>query len=140
MVLLLIGLTVGRAVAAALLLRMGERRLMQISLTLSAALGAGLATAHTAIGIASFAVLLGLCLAPVFPASFAILIGKQPRARQVGVVLASSGLGAAALPWLMGVISTHTGSLQIALGVPVAAALVLLGLTFLEPADSVEVQ
>jgi FHS family glucose/mannose:H+ symporter-like MFS transporter len=41
-------------------------------------------------------------------------------------VLAVSGLGAAALPWLMGVVSTEAGSLQVALALPFAAALGLL--------------
>jgi fucose permease len=43
--------------------------------------------------------------------------------------LAVSGLGAAALPWLMGVVSTRTGSLQVALVLPLAAAVALLGMS-----------
>jgi FHS family glucose/mannose:H+ symporter-like MFS transporter len=45
----------------------------------------------------------------------------------------ASGLGAAALPSLIGAISTHTGSLRIALTVPVAAALAMLLMSFANP-------
>ena len=98
-------------------------------LALAVIFTAGLATAHSAMGIAAFAVLLGLSLAPFFPATFALLMAERPAARQAGIVLAVSGLGAAALPWLMGVVSTRTGSLQVALALPLAAAVVLLGMS-----------
>jgi fucose permease len=91
---------------------------------------AGLATAHSATGIAVFAVLLGFSLAPFFPSTFALLMAEKPVARQAGIVLAVSGLGAAALPWLMGVVSTRTGSLQVALALPLAAAILLLVMSF----------
>jgi fucose permease len=126
---LLVGLTAGRALAAWLLLRMREATLIRIALGLSAVLSALLATAHTGEAIAIFAVLLGLAIAPVFPAVFAILIGQHPRARQASAILAATALGAAALPYLMGVLSTRTGSLQLALAIPVAAALALLALS-----------
>jgi fucose permease len=87
-----------------------------------------LAAAHSAWTIGWFAVLLGLSLAPVFPATFALLMGERPTARQAGIVLAVSGLGAAALPWMMGAVSTGTGSLQVALVLPLAAAVALLGM------------
>jgi fucose permease len=83
--------------------------------------------------IAGFAVLLGLSLAPFFPATWALLMSESPTARQAGVVLAVSGLGAAALPWLMGVVSTRVGSLQVALALPFAAALGLLVMSWLRP-------
>jgi FHS family glucose/mannose:H+ symporter-like MFS transporter len=136
MVLFLCGLTAGRALAGAIMRRMREARLQRIALTLSAALGAALAAAHTAMAIAVFSVLLGICLAPVFPATFGLALAAKPSARQAGIVLAASGIGAAALPWLMGVVSTHTGSLQVALALPVAAALAMLLLSLLPPGTS----
>jgi FHS family glucose/mannose:H+ symporter-like MFS transporter len=131
MVLLLSGLTVGRALAAWLLLRMRDRTLVRIALALSAVLAATLATAHKTSVIAGFAVLLGITLAPVFPGTFAMLLAHRPPARKAGIVLAASGLGAAALPALMGIVSTHAGSLQLALAIPVAAAVLMLGLSVL---------
>lgn len=126
--LLWMALTVGRAGSSVVMLRVGEQAVQRISLVLAAVFTAGLAVAHTAVGIAGCAVLLGLSLAPFFPATFALLMAERPTARQAGVVLAVSGLGAAALPWLMGVVSTRAGSLQVALGLPLGAAVVLLGL------------
>jgi len=124
---------VGRAGAAAVMLRVGERTVQRWGLGLAAVFTAALAMAHSAVTIAAFAVLLGLSLAPFFPATFALLMAERPVARQAGIVLAVSGLGAAALPWLMGVVSTRTGSLQVALALPFAAALGLLALATFSP-------
>ena len=129
LVLLLCGLTAGRAISAALLLKMRDTTLQRLSLALAAVLAAALALAHQPSFIAIFAVLLGVCLAPIFPATFAILMARRPSASQAGIVIAASGIGAAILPALMGLISAHTGSLQLALTLPVAAALAMLTLT-----------
>ena len=126
-------LTAGRAGSSLLMLRLKESTLQRCSLILMAVFTAGLALAHGAAGIAVFTVLLGLSLAPFFPSTFSLLMGDRPSARQAGVVLAMSGLGAAILPPVMGVVSTRTGSLQIALAIPLAAAIVLLGMSFFPP-------
>ncbi len=135
--LLWMSLTLGRALASAIMLRVGEKTVQRWGLALAATFTAGLAGAHSAATIAAFAVLLGLSLAPFFPATWALLIAERPAARQAGIVLAVSGLGAAALPWLMGVVSTHTGSLQIALALPFAAAIALLGMSVFSPSNQV---
>jgi len=127
--LLWMALTAGRAGSSALMLRIGEKTMQRWGLALAVFFTFGLAMTHSAAWIAAFAVLLGLSLAPFFPATFALLMAEGPAARQAGIVLAVSGLGAAALPWLMGVVSTRTGSLQVALGLPLAAAVVLLGMS-----------
>jgi MFS transporter, FHS family, glucose/mannose:H+ symporter len=129
--LLWMSLTLGRAGSSAMMMMVGEKMAQRWSLVLAAIFTAGLATAHSAITIAGFAVLLGLSLSPFFPATFALLMAERPTARQAGIVLAVSGLGAAALPWLMGVVSTRTGSLQVALVLPFAAAVALLGMSLL---------
>ena len=131
--LLWMSLTAGRAGISAVMLRVGEKTVQRWGLVLSALFTAALAMAHTAVTIAGFAVLLGLSLAPFFPATWALLMADRPTARQAGIVLAVSGLGAAALPWLMGVVSTRAGSLQIALALPFAAALALLGMSLWTP-------
>ncbi len=132
-VLLLCGLTAGRAFAAWLLLRVDDRIVQRTALTGALLLSAGLARAHTAAAIASLAVLLGFSLAPIFPATFALVMERGPSAHQAGLILAASGIGAALLPWGMGVVSTRTGSLQVALALPVVAAAVLLALTLRPP-------
>lgn len=138
--LLWMSLTVGRVLAAVVLLRMGERVVQRWSLGLAAVFTAGLAVAHSAWTIGGFAVLLGLSLAPVFPTTWALLMGERPTARQAGIVLAVSGLGAAALPLLMGAVSTGTGSLQVALALPLAAALAMLAMTRRERGHGGEAQ
>ncbi len=134
--LLWMSLTVGRAGASAVMLRVGERTVQRWGLALAAVFTAALAMAHSAVTIAGFAVLLGLSLAPFFPATWALLMAERPTARQAGIVLAVSGLGAAALPWLMGVVSTRTGSLQVALALPFAAAVGLLVMSWFAPKSS----
>ena len=131
--LLWMSLTVGRAGASAVMLRVGEKTVQRWGLGLAAVFTAALAMAHSAVTIAAFAVLLGLSLAPFFPATWALLMAERPTARQAGIVLAVSGLGAAALPWMMGVVSTQTGSLQVALALPFAAAVGLLAMSWFSP-------
>jgi fucose permease len=131
--LLWMSLTVGRVGASAVMLRVGEKTVQRWGLGLAAIFTAALAMAHSAVTIAGFAVLLGLSLAPFFPATWALLMAERPTARQAGIVLAVSGLGAAALPWMMGVVSTGTQSLQVALALPFAAALGLLGMSLFVP-------
>jgi MFS transporter, FHS family, glucose/mannose:H+ symporter len=126
-------ITAGRAITSLLLLRLRESTLQRVSLILAAVFTASLAVAHGAWAIAACAVLIGLSLAPFFPTAFSILMGDRPSARQAGVVLAMSGVGASLLPSIMGVVSTHTGSLQVALAIPLFAAIVLLGMSFFPP-------
>jgi len=126
-------LTVGRALSSALMLRIGERPMQRAGLVMTAIFTVGLATSHGAITIAIYTILLGLSLAPFFPATFSILMGDKPSARQAGIVLCMSGLGAAFLPALMGVVSTHSGSLQLALVIPLIAAVVLLAMSLFPP-------
>ena len=134
--LLWLSLTVGRVGASAVMLRVGEKTVQRWGLGLAAIFTAGLAMAHSAVTIAGFAILLGLSLAPFFPATFALLMAERPTARQAGIVLAVSGLGAAVLPWMMGVVSTRAGSLQAALALPFAAALGLLAMSWFMPRTS----
>ena len=134
--LLWMSLTAGRAISAALLRRLRERLVWRVALVASVLLTAALAMAHSAVGIAAATILLGLSLSPWFPVTFSLLMGERPRARQAGLVIAVSGLGAAALSWLMGVISTRSGSLERALLVPFFAALILLGMSFARRRDT----
>ncbi len=126
LVLLLCGLTAGRYVASLLLKRIPEATLLRIALVLTIVTAAALAVARTAPLIAILAVAVGICLAPIFPAAFALYMAAQPTPRQAGLVLAASGLGAASIPWLMGVVSTHTHSLRLALTLPILTAIALL--------------
>ena len=78
--------------------RCTTRTLQRIGLVCSAALAAALATAHRASLIATLAVLLGIALAPIFPATFALLLAHRPPARTAGIILAASGIGGRRTP------------------------------------------
>lgn len=132
--LLWMSLTVGRALASAVMLRVGERKVQRWGLALTAAFTTALAFSHSSVLIAACSVMLGLSLAPFFPSTWALLMVERPTAREAGIVLAVSGLGAAALPWMMGVVSTGAGSLQVALALPLGAALALLVISAFSPA------
>ena len=128
-----IALTSGRAIASAALLRVAEKTLLRLTLLVAVLATTALALSHSAILIAICAAIIGLALAPWFPITFSLLVGHQPKPSQAGTVIAVSALGAALLPWLMGITSTHSGSLQVALTLPLAAGVALLVLSFLTP-------
>jgi FHS family glucose/mannose:H+ symporter-like MFS transporter len=129
-VLLWSALTAGRALSSAVLRVMREATLQRWGLGASTVLIALLATTNHGPLLSLYCVLLGLALAPFFPTTFALLIKRRPTAREAGFILAVSGLGAALFPWMMGAISTHSGSLRIAMVVPLMLAVGLLGLSF----------
>ena len=122
-------LTAGRVLASALMRRFPEALVQRLSLSLCFVLIAGLTATHTAATLSFACVLLGLALAPVFPSTFALLLHHDVQPRLAGILLAVSGLGAALFPWLMGVVSTHTGSLRLAMGVPALLIPLMLLLT-----------
>ena len=136
LVLLWSALTVGRAVSAAAMRWLSESVVQRLGLALSAALIAALTATRSGPLLSLDCLLLGLALAPFFPSTFALLMAHRPTAREAGFILAVSGLGAALFPWIMGVVSTHSGSLRIAMAVPFALALALLLLSML-PGDAV---
>ena len=134
--LLWMSLTLGRVGSAALLRRLRETLLWRSALSVTVLLSGILALAHTTGSIALVTILLGLSLSPWFPITFSLLMGERPRARQAGIVVAVSGLGAASLPWIMGILSTRTGSLQKALVIPFFAAVLLLGMSLVRRSPS----
>jgi fucose permease len=125
-VLLWAALTGGRALSSVAFRRTTEQVVQRGGLVLTSVMIAVLAWAHSAAGLSACCIVLGLALAPFFPATFGILMRLRPSARTAGFILAVSGLGAALFPWLMGVLSTHTGSLRTAMWVPWGLAVLLL--------------
>ncbi len=125
-VLLWSALTAGRAISSAALRVMREATLQRIGLGLSALLIAALVTTRHGPLLSLYCVLLGLSLAPFFPTTFALLMKQRPTSREAGFILAVSGLGAALFPWMMGFVSTRSGSLRTAMVVPMGLALLLL--------------
>jgi MFS transporter, FHS family, glucose/mannose:H+ symporter len=128
-VLLWASLTGGRALASIALRRASELAVQRAGLLLVSVVIAVLAWAHHGWMLSCCCMLLGLGVAPFFPATFALLMRKRPPARTAGFILAVSGLGAALFPWTMGVLSTQTGSLRVAMIVPWTLAVLLLVLS-----------
>ncbi len=131
-VLLWAALTAGRALSSGALRVMREATLQRWALGASAVLIGLLATTNHGPLLSLYCVLLGLSLAPFFPTTFALLMKRGPTAREAGFILAVSGLGAALFPWMMGAISTASGSLRVAMVVPLVLAVGLLGLSLVE--------
>jgi FHS family glucose/mannose:H+ symporter-like MFS transporter len=125
-VLLWSALTVGRALSSAALRVMRESTLQRAGLGFSAVMIGALVTTRHGPLLSLYCVLLGLSLAPFFPTTFALLMKRRPAVREAGLILAVSGLGAALFPWMMGFVSTQSGSLRIAMVVPMGLALALL--------------
>ena len=126
-------LTLGRALSSLALRRMRESTLQRGAMICSALLIPILANCSSAKSLSITCVLLGLSLSAFFPSTFALLLRRRPPARVAGFILAVSGLGAAALTWLMGIISTQAGSLRVAMAVPFLAAAGLLAASFWLP-------
>ena len=122
-------LTAGRGLASLIMRHWSESSVLRRSLAVCLLLIVLLATAQTAGVFSTACILLGLALAPVFPSTFALLLHGRPTPRTAGAVLAVSGLGAALFPWLMGLVSTSSGSLRVAMIVPALLIPVMLGLT-----------
>lgn len=125
-----LGLTAGRALAALLLRHVPERTLLIGSLAAASLLTAAVTQSHGGTAIVVLCALLGLSLAPWFPLVLSGMLGEGAAAGQVGTIIAVSGIGAATLPLMVGTVSRGTGSLRIALLVPLGGLLLLLGLAF----------
>lgn len=70
--------------------------------------------------------------APIYP----VIIARCLHLRGRSVVFVSAGVGSAALPWVIGTLSTHVGSLRWSLLVSTVAALLLFGALLREQAGA----
>ncbi|PYV62399.1 MAG: hypothetical protein DMG95_09695 [Acidobacteria bacterium] len=117
----------GRSLAPLALSRLRETFVAQTGLTLALLGGLALVSAHNLVVIVLGSFIAGLGLASIFPISVSLFPRwfQEPRAAS-GAVFASGNLGGAVLPWLVGVVSTHSGSLRLALFVPLASVTAML--------------
>ena len=129
-------LTSGRVLASAMMRRWTETAVQRTSLVLCLLLTLFLAVTSSAAVLSLLCILLGFALAPVFPSMFALLLRDIPTPRGAGPMLAITGLGAAFFPWIMGVVSTGSGTLRWAMGVPalLSFGLILLAKRTIPPA------
>ncbi len=123
-------LTLTRLLAPVLLRFVSEKVLLRAGLAGAAASLLLMLTATGTPAIAGCAALAGLSLSPWFPLVLSTFVSAGATASQAGKIIAVSGLGAAALPWLVGQVSAATSSLRLALLLPAAGVVVLLLLSF----------
>jgi fucose permease len=121
-------LLTGRALAPLLLTFYRETKVARMGLTLALLGGIGLVTARGLELVAVGSVFAGLGLASIYPISVSLLgrwFGKAVR-RASGAVFSGGNVGGAVLPWMVGAVSTYSGSLRLAFLVPLAGVLLLL--------------
>jgi FHS family glucose/mannose:H+ symporter-like MFS transporter len=116
-----ISLLAGRAISSWLLKLLPENTVL-LPATIAAMAGTLLLLSHRATTtVTAAAVIAGLGCGPVFPLLMSRLFARTGDSRHNGWVFAISGGGGAILPWLTGLVSTHSGSLRTAFLVPLTA-------------------
>ncbi len=124
------GLIAGRALVPLLPLRRLERTLLAGGLILAAAGICFLLQAKAFASVAVSVTASGLGLAAIYPILIASMVKAfGERSRRIGAIMfALAGLGAAVMPWFVGLTSTATGSLRAGLLVPLAGCLAMFAL------------
>jgi MFS transporter, FHS family, glucose/mannose:H+ symporter len=116
-----IALLCGRAIAPAVLRRISEEQLLNISL-----LGAFVALLFLIIDRSPLAMIFaatvsGLLLGPIYPLCLAKILALANDSPRTKWIFGISGFGGALLPWLTGKLSTYQGTLSVGLVIPLAA-------------------
>ena len=118
----------GRMLASWLLRHMRETTMACAGLTLASLGVVTLLAAHSMALIVLGAVLAGLGLASIYPINISLLphwFGEAATSVS-GVIFSISNLGGAALPWMVGALSTHFGSLRVGFLVPLLSSIIML--------------
>jgi fucose permease len=120
---------VGRLVAPGVLRRVDAESLAPWSLAAALA-GAALLIAGGGPGaMLAGSALSGLGFAPIFPLVVAVYADRTGGGSLSGLVFCAAGLGGAAIPPLVGLLSNATGSLRMALAAVLALIVAMIGLT-----------
>ncbi len=121
-------LLVGRLLAPLALKFHKETAIARIGLALALTGGLAIVAAHSMGLLIPGAVLAGLGLASIFPISVSLFPRwfAESTTTASSPVFASGNIGGAALPWLVGVVSTHTGSLRSGFIVPLVGVAAML--------------
>jgi fucose permease len=121
-------LLAGRISAPLALRFVPETTVASTGLTLAFLGGLALLGARGLSWIIPGSLLAGFGLASIFPISVSLFPRwfRESARSASGAVFASGNMGGAVLPWLVGVISTHFGSLRLGFFVPLAAVSIML--------------
>ena len=123
-------LMLGRWLAPLLLRVIAEILLVRAGLLLACAGMAGLVLSRGLAAVVVSAALAGLGLACVYPITISLLSREfGPASTRIGsVMFTMSNLGGGLLPWIVGVSSTHFGTLNAGLAVPLIGCAAMFGL------------
>ncbi|HEX4036516.1 MAG TPA: hypothetical protein VHX37_00540 [Acidobacteriaceae bacterium] len=125
----------GRGLTPLVLRRIPEKT-VEAAATLAALLGVLLLiAAHGRLMLITAAAWAGLALAPIYPLTISLFIGRAGETRNAGLVFAMAGFGGAVVPWLTGLVSSSAHSLRIGLLVALGAAIAMWMLTLGIPED-----
>jgi fucose permease len=124
------GILTGRALLPLVLYRWRERALLASGLIMAAVAICLLSRARTFASIAICVSAAGLGFAGIYPILVAWLVKAYgQRSRRIGAIMfALAGMGGATMPWLVGLMSTATGSLRTGLLLPLAGCAAMFGL------------
>ncbi|MCA1605085.1 MAG: MFS transporter, partial [Acidobacteria bacterium] len=122
------GLLVGRAAAPLVLRRVRETRMVLIGMVVAVGGLVVILLGTTIVPVLIGVGLTGLGLAPVFPTTIALFTERfgQDANRLTGTLFILAGLGAAVFPWLVGLASSHYGTLRAGLVVPLIGGSVMI--------------
>jgi len=116
-----VALLCGRMLVPAIVRWLSEVQLLTSSLTIAFIGTLLLLVSRAPLAIVFSAILAGLMLAPIFPLCLANVLALTHDSPQSKWIFVIAGLGGAALPWMTGELSVHSGSLRVGLLVPVFA-------------------
>jgi FHS family glucose/mannose:H+ symporter-like MFS transporter len=121
-------LLVGRLAAPLALREISDTTLACMGATLACVGGAALIAVHSLLSIAFCAALIGFGLSTLYPIAIGFLSASfgAVASRIGGTLFAIATLGGAVIPWLVGFVSTYSGSLRIALLVPLLGCLAIV--------------
>jgi fucose permease len=126
------GLLANRALAPVFLRRVSEIWLARMSMSIALFGLMTLLSARSMAVIIVSAAVIGLGLATIYPITIALLSSSfgVGAARVGSVMFMMASFGAACMPWMVGVTSTHMHSLKVGLAIPLAGCVLMLGLYF----------
>jgi len=122
------GLLAGRALAPLVLRSMTEVRLARASMAFALAGMLALLASRSMPEVMISATVVGLGLAPMYPITISFLSSNfgTGATRLGSIMFMLASFGAACMPWLVGVISTQTASLNVGLSVPLVGSVLML--------------
>lgn len=123
-------LLLGRLAAPIILRRLSDVVYARLSAVLAVFSVGALLCSRSFISVVICAALAGIGLSTLYPTMIGYLSASfgAVAPRIAGTMFALSTLGAASIPWLVGFLSTHFGSLRISMGITLAGTLLMLSL------------